>query len=96
MEHTGFEPVTSTLPVWRAPGCANAPSDKTLQYMQGKIKLKLYVLIRLLRTERFTNAGTGEICKKSAKRGANRNKGGEMPEGLRPRASLLAIYSYKV
>ena len=25
MEHTGFEPVTSTLPVWRAPSCANAP-----------------------------------------------------------------------
>ena len=25
MEHTGFEPVTSTLPVWRAPNCANAP-----------------------------------------------------------------------
>ena len=27
MEHTGFEPVTSTLPVWRAPSCANAPCD---------------------------------------------------------------------
>lgn len=25
MEHTGFEPVTSTLPVWRAPNCANTP-----------------------------------------------------------------------
>ncbi len=25
VEHTGFEPVTSTLPVWRAPSCANAP-----------------------------------------------------------------------
>ena len=25
MEHTGFEPVTSTLPVWHAPSCANAP-----------------------------------------------------------------------
>ena len=25
MEHTGFEPVTSTLPVLRAPSCANAP-----------------------------------------------------------------------
>ena len=25
MEHTGLEPVTSTLPVWRAPNCANAP-----------------------------------------------------------------------
>lgn len=25
VEHTGFEPVTSTLPVWRAPNCANAP-----------------------------------------------------------------------
>ena len=27
MEHTGFEPVTSTLPVWRAPSCANAPEN---------------------------------------------------------------------
>ena len=26
LEHTGFEPVTSTLPVWRAPNCANAPN----------------------------------------------------------------------
>lgn len=25
MEHTGLEPVASTLPVWRAPNCANAP-----------------------------------------------------------------------
>ena len=25
MEHTGFEPVTPTLPVWCAPSCANAP-----------------------------------------------------------------------
>ena len=25
VEHTGLEPVTSTLPVWRAPSCANAP-----------------------------------------------------------------------
>ena len=27
MEHTGLEPVASTLPVWRAPNCANAPKD---------------------------------------------------------------------
>ena len=25
VEHTGLEPVASTLPVWRAPSCANAP-----------------------------------------------------------------------
>ena len=25
VEHRGFEPLTSTLPVWRAPNCANAP-----------------------------------------------------------------------
>ena len=25
MEHTGFEPVASTMPLWRAPSCANAP-----------------------------------------------------------------------
>ena len=28
MEHTGLEPVASTLPVWRAPNCANAPYGK--------------------------------------------------------------------
>ena len=28
MEHTGLEPVASTLPVWRAPSCANAPNQK--------------------------------------------------------------------
>ena len=27
MEHTGFEPVTSTMPLWRAPNCANAPKQ---------------------------------------------------------------------
>ncbi len=27
VEHTGLEPVTSTLPAWRAPSCANAPMD---------------------------------------------------------------------
>ena len=25
VEHRGFEPLASTLPVWRAPSCANAP-----------------------------------------------------------------------
>ena len=25
VEYTGLEPVTSTLPVWRAPNCANTP-----------------------------------------------------------------------
>ena len=27
MEHMGLEPTTSTLPVWRAPNCANAPKQ---------------------------------------------------------------------
>lgn len=27
VEHRGFEPLTSTLPVWRAPNCANAPKQ---------------------------------------------------------------------
>ena len=35
MEHTGFEPVTSTLPVWRAPNCANAPS-RSLLYKRNR------------------------------------------------------------
>ncbi len=36
MEHTGLEPVTSTLPVWRAPNCANAPWD---YYSMAKEKI---------------------------------------------------------
>ena len=40
MEHTGFEPVTSTLPVWRAPSCANAPCVKYI-ILRRKIKKKL-------------------------------------------------------
>ena len=27
VEHRGLEPLASTLPVWRAPSCANAPSE---------------------------------------------------------------------
>ena len=26
VEYRGFEPLTSTLPVWRAPNCANTPN----------------------------------------------------------------------
>ena len=26
VEHRGLEPLTPTLPVWRAPNCANAPN----------------------------------------------------------------------
>ena len=29
VEHTGVEPVTSTLPVWRATNCANTPKGAT-------------------------------------------------------------------
>ena len=25
LEHMGFEPMASTMPLWRAPSCANAP-----------------------------------------------------------------------
>ena len=39
MEHTGFEPVTSTLPVWRAPSCANAPTlvDNTINPDENQV-----------------------------------------------------------
>ena len=40
MEHTGFEPVTSTLPVWRAPNCANAPHQKKYTTFSAKSKRK--------------------------------------------------------
>ncbi len=40
VEHTGFEPVTSTLPVWRAPNCANAPHQKKYTTFSAKSKRK--------------------------------------------------------
>lgn len=37
VEHRGFEPLTSTLPVWRAPGCIGyippQTGQKSVQYM---------------------------------------------------------------
>lgn len=33
VEHRGFEPLTSTLPVWRAPNCANAPLLYFVKYI---------------------------------------------------------------
>ena len=32
VEHRGFEPLTSTLPVLRAPNCANAPMNASIIY----------------------------------------------------------------
>lgn len=40
MEHTGLEPVTSTLPVWRAPSCANAPVRKLYHKQEIYVKEK--------------------------------------------------------
>lgn len=40
MEHTGLEPVASTLPVWRAPNCANAPCEKYYTIKRPKCKEK--------------------------------------------------------
>ena len=47
MEHTGFEPVTSTLPVWRAPSCANAPTlvDNTINPDENQVLFfQLFIL----------------------------------------------------
>ena len=44
MEHTGFEPVTSTLPVWRAPNCANAPNGCPNKHLFVQAR---YMLIQL-------------------------------------------------
>ena len=55
MEHTGFEPVTSTLPVWRAPSCANAPAlvDNTINPDENQVLF--FQLFILLKIERFVN-----------------------------------------
>ena len=45
---TGFEPVTSTLPVWRAPSCANAPTlvDNTINPQENQVLFfQLFILI---------------------------------------------------
>ena len=46
MEHTGLEPVASTLPVWRAPNCANAPKLFYYSIEMRKRKVKIYKIIR--------------------------------------------------
>ena len=47
VEHTGLEPVTSTLPVWRAPSCANAPAlvDNTINPDENQVLFfQLFIL----------------------------------------------------
>lgn len=52
VEHRGFEPLTSTLPVWRAPSCANAPlfycAKPILLYFGRKSNKKFAVANRFL------------------------------------------------
>ncbi len=44
MEHTGFEPVASTMRMLRAPNCANAPELYLLYHMKNK--KSLFILIK--------------------------------------------------
>ncbi len=44
VEHTGLEPVASTLPVWRAPSCANAPLGTVYHTYSKKNNEKFYFL----------------------------------------------------
>ena len=47
VEHTGLEPVASTLPVWRAPSCANAPAlvDNTINPDENQVLFfQLFIL----------------------------------------------------
>lgn len=41
VEHTGFEPVTSSMPWRRAPSCANAPNEGIIKYIFGFVTEKL-------------------------------------------------------
>ena len=51
MEHTGLEPVTSTLPVWRAPNCANAPNKYIIAYEKMFVIKKIIKLRKILTTQ---------------------------------------------
>ena len=39
MEYTGFEPVASTMRMWRAPSCANTPSIISIAQQCEKSRL---------------------------------------------------------
>ena len=60
MEHTGLEPVTSSLPAKRAPNCANAPSISVIISsfsLQGIIIYDAYFSVRYsfyYLTEKYT------------------------------------------
>ena len=53
MEHTGLEPVASTLPVWRAPNCANAPNKREYSIRSGVCQQKDPCPARVLYTSIF-------------------------------------------
>ena len=55
MEHTGLEPVASTLPVWRAPNCANAPKLFYYSIEMRKRKVKIYKIIRRNTRKKYSN-----------------------------------------
>ncbi len=75
VEHRGFEPLTSTLPVWRAPNCANAPFDlivKLFYYIAAAKSRKIYrrlalifLLPFLLRRTVIFRAFSEKLCIKS-------------------------------
>ena len=65
MEHTGLEPVTSTLPVWRAPNCANAPriiinTKRYYTIFLTKWKRKMKNLFSFLLVLRYSLLGRSE------------------------------------
>ena len=50
MEHMGFEPTTSTMQMWRAPNCANAPDRRFICGKNGSNGARTHDLSRVRRT----------------------------------------------
>ena len=45
LEHIGFEPTASTMRMWRAPSCANAPNTVIILQRSLKVNEKIKCLI---------------------------------------------------
>jgi hypothetical protein len=68
LEHTGLEPVASTLPVWRAPNCANAPNKGSIAQDQRFVNDKFTFQMKMKMKKK------SGVCKVFAGKAAERKK----------------------
>ena len=65
MEHRGFEPLTSTLPVWRAPNCANAPGCELFFSRLHSIAVLFGTIKKNFQIYRKKKTPYNDTCKKN-------------------------------